>query len=406
MKGQLACGIVTDADQDLMRAQESILQDVLLEGASTSGQNRTHLGYGTMWSLAYDMSIMADDVYKDPGWKRLPTIHPWRESDYLVVGGDNHPDHLCIYRTGGAVVMSISGSNDFHDWLNNFQAQENETGIFCGLKNVHTGFAKEASSIFDPKKNKHWPRLRRTLEMASADGDEIVLVGHSLGGAVASLLAACANRGTSDENRNSIMGTGAGFHVDLLFTFGAPGISQDDYKIGAWEGGEAVKEFSGVRIYNEDERWVDAVPAAASAFHYKHASDVDGVALSRVHKKAKGKRGKPPTEPYFVNNPFSSDAFKMRLPSAELHSIKAYSSRLELLSETAKVEDERDEGKLDELEHQLDETLLKGHFFSTANVVLVDDEVEPDGPVSEAKAKMRSWLDNVESAWDSRPSFW
>lgn len=77
--------------------------------------------------------------------------------------------------TQDAVIIAVQGSESRRDWLNNFRIIKTE---YHGIK-AHKGFAWAAESI-----------LADVLKVISREpGKQIIFTGHSLGGAIATLLA-------------------------------------------------------------------------------------------------------------------------------------------------------------------------------------------------------------------------
>lgn len=88
----------------------------------------------------------------------------------------------CAYITPDTLFISMQGSSEGADWLNNFKI------IRCDYHGIsaHRGFALAAESVLDD--------VRRVIDDWSASR-RVVMTGHSLGGAIAVLLAvACRPR--------------------------------------------------------------------------------------------------------------------------------------------------------------------------------------------------------------------
>lgn len=122
-----------------------------------------------------------------------------RESGFAVVGKGKA-------RFNGHHVVAVRGSSIHHDWLTN-----GNFGVATGYNNtsVHTGFNKTFSSLR--------PELERRLsDTATRHGkQQIHVVGHSLGGAIASLVADWAKM-----HFNTTVN---------LYTFGAPRVGLSGY---------------------------------------------------------------------------------------------------------------------------------------------------------------------------------
>lgn len=197
-----------------------------------------------------------------------------------------HSSHIGVYQAAGKggklhCTMSFAGTDDSGDWLTNLRAT---TAEFCGFQGVHKGFAKRMRSL--------WTGSRATeLFSFLADPEEcadVTFVGHSLGGALASLAAACA----------ACQGA---FAIRGLFTFGAPAVSKTQLKV-AQSGqcrvdgldSKAAKVslssltrrkasrkaatspsggndcFQGYRVYNAHPKAPDPIPSILQPLGFKH----------------------------------------------------------------------------------------------------------------------------------------
>lgn len=112
---------------------------------------------------------------------------------------------------GETVFITICGTNDLHDWVQNFSAQQVDVE---GLQ-VHSGFASAANWI---KRE-----LLRSEHMdAIKQADRLVIGGHSAGGAIAQVLA-----------------LEPVFTPDAVYTFGSPRVfsskSAAKYSTYSWK---------------------------------------------------------------------------------------------------------------------------------------------------------------------------
>merc|ERR1719265_1229708 len=131
----------------------------------------------------------------------------------------------------------------------------------CGgrFKDVHKGFKEEFNNIWDSNamQDTMMPYLKENC-------DSVFAVGHSLGGALASLFAAWINA------HADCMDYDPGFIVGRLYTTGALAISKTKLTSDAHDD----KCFPGKRIYNEDygllDNPVDPVARLAQKIGYKH----------------------------------------------------------------------------------------------------------------------------------------
>ncbi|CUS08200.1 unnamed protein product, partial [Tuber aestivum] len=108
--------------------------------------------------------------------------------------------------TTKSIVLSIRGSSSLRNWLANVQVKLKDVPEVCPDCKVHSGF-HEAMQEALPAVSKSLDELRRRNPEYT-----VVAVGHSLGGAIATLMAEEIRRG--------------GVEVDL-YTFGAPRVGNE-----------------------------------------------------------------------------------------------------------------------------------------------------------------------------------
>merc|ERR1712178_526752 len=90
---------------------------------------------------------------------------------------------------------------------------------FCGLSQVHAGFASEMRSYMDHPQWEEAVSMMTTQKCRRA-----YAVGTSLGGAIASLFAFCANQATVTNDADKAKFTG---QLDIIpITFGAPAVAK------------------------------------------------------------------------------------------------------------------------------------------------------------------------------------
>jgi len=215
------------------------------------------------------------------GWSRLQ----------ILKRDDGKKDFVGLYKLNAKPICAIvfQGSEDNVDWMHNIAATPK---TWCGKTKVHAGFA----SYLDRFKRVGGSMVKK-MRSKSTCGQGIVSVGHSLGGALAGLLAACANRKSQGSAWRTFL---KGIEVKELYTFGAPevvqgGIRNDRRKSGC---------FNGARFYNEQSQFkFDPVPLIARTGtrieKYKHPA-VNAVRLQddshTIHsctKKPKSVRSYP-----------------------------------------------------------------------------------------------------------------
>lgn len=150
-------------------------------------------------------------------------------------------------------VLSFGGTSSAVDVMYGMHAFPMKN--ICGHK-FHNGFARLLLAELDSDRWKD--EIMPVLEGPLCD-KKVTVVGHSIGGAMAEIFAACANsrkkKSASDERAVKIDVT-----VDRLYTYGAPPISNETVTDGMAEDGC----FSGDRIYNANR--VEHDPIARLAF--------------------------------------------------------------------------------------------------------------------------------------------
>jgi hypothetical protein len=194
--------------------------------------------------MATDAAKMAMEVYT------LGQVFGWNLTDGFADGND----HVGLYQAGSTCVVAFAGSNDPKDWMDNFDIR---TINKCGL-DLHLGFY---NSLLASLQKYQWQRLAKVLSGSTCK--HIVATGHSQGGAMASILATCANQyGGLDASLPKF----PAFTVDELYTIGAPGISKQPVNDDRTPNGC----FSGMRVVNWDWGSYDPVPFVTHAVGFLH----------------------------------------------------------------------------------------------------------------------------------------
>lgn len=185
--------------------------------------------------LAIDMAKMASAVYdlsEVEGWD-LELV--WTEADPTW---PNSHDEFALYKQGPLCALAIAGTNDVPDVWDDLNVLT--TQPICGME-VVSGFANEVTDFTTSEAyiTEFQPMLQ--------DCGQVYVTGHSLGGAVATVLAACASNGDVTWN------------LAGLYTIGAPGVSVNT-QVAAADGGC----LPGLRVFNFDANTYDPVPYIAS----------------------------------------------------------------------------------------------------------------------------------------------
>lgn len=136
-------------------------------------------------------------------------------------------------------VFGMRGTSDFQDWTYNLNIRTTDWDVWT----VHKGFADKTLRLLRSK-----PDLFMSLKEKCS---LLILVGHSLGGAMASLYAAVADEW-------GLKG------ADYLYTFAAPAVSTSPLH-------RVYECFPGARFYIADDvGHYDVVPAVASWVGFVH----------------------------------------------------------------------------------------------------------------------------------------
>ena len=145
----------------------------------------------------------------------------WTNATYDQTDANEHAilDTRYVSSNHKECVLGLRGTKDMKDWAYNLNIQVVRWDVW----NVHKGFATKLQKVMNDN-----VELINGLTNCSA----LIVLGHSLGGAMASLYAAGAEK--------------YGYRkADYLYTFGAPAIStsslHDDFNC-----------FKGARFYNLD----------------------------------------------------------------------------------------------------------------------------------------------------------
>lgn len=128
---------------------------------------------------AYDTfeNIQANIADKMPGWNLVLRTYDQHHSD---------KDPILIAQEEKTLdcAIAFAGTNNFWEF---FTSTTMHLGPYCGYDRVHTGY-----------KNELWTLMNRTgpvIHPILAQCNKVICVGHSLGGALCELFAACANSG-------------------------------------------------------------------------------------------------------------------------------------------------------------------------------------------------------------------
>mmetsp|Transcript_316 Transcript_316/g.875 ORF Transcript_316/g.875 Transcript_316/m.875 type:complete len:327 (+) Transcript_316:92-1072(+) len=192
---------------------------------------------------AVDMALLQNAAYKGSdvvGWEKLAGF-----------------DAVQVYAREGVCVVAFHGTDEAADWADNILIVGNVKDV-CG-SSIHRGFWREAAIVLG---NPAWEENVMPV-LTGTDCTSIYAIGHSMGGAVASILAACANHGELSAihpNATTAMS------VSKLYTYAAPAVSSTGFinplsSDGCW---------GGARYFIVDDWSFDPVPPVAVPFGFVH----------------------------------------------------------------------------------------------------------------------------------------
>jgi hypothetical protein len=233
-----------------------------------------------------------------------------------VNSASNKKDHLALYKKKGTkeCALAFSGSNDGGDWAQNFNALWKSN--VCGYSKVHAGMVSEVTNYF-----RHSAMVPISEIIRDMCGGEAFIVGHSLGGGVASITAGCLN---SAGGAKAIPGVNSGvipFKAKGLYTVAAPAAS---IPAMTSTGGAC---FQGRRDFIYDSLTFDVVPYVAGKFGYLHPK-VEALELKTNNKEQVSKRTYSCTSFQAQKYPYGMMA---KAPSLQDHMTSTYIKRLKAL---------------------------------------------------------------------------
>jgi len=166
-------------------------------------------------------------------------------------------DHVASYRHDDSkrCALAFTGSKKRSDFMDtNFKGWRSNGVSYCGVDGVYPGFAQRLDMFLSSGKfeefvdilNDHWRCTENSI------------IGFSLGGALATLLATCAT------DPNQLATAYRFFRFDKLYTFAAPRASLEP----VYDRMKAKDEkcFEGMRVFYQAGRTYDPVPALAPKF--------------------------------------------------------------------------------------------------------------------------------------------
>mmetsp|Transcript_57821 Transcript_57821/g.163174 ORF Transcript_57821/g.163174 Transcript_57821/m.163174 type:complete len:257 (+) Transcript_57821:261-1031(+) len=201
---------------------------------------------GAIAAAVYDFKEVA-------GWKLVMDFNG--PKNFL-----NITDYMGVYMRDNVCAISFAGTDDVFDVVSELNVA---TVPLCGFRSVHRGFAEKLERIL---RTHTWQTELAPYLRSGACAEGVVCVGHSLGGALASILAACAN----SQESGGIGHLLGGLAVAGIYTFGAPAVSKGQLTDGRSSDGC----FGGGRWYREDEAAFDPVPYLAHPLGFQHPRSI------------------------------------------------------------------------------------------------------------------------------------
>lgn len=168
-------------------------------------------------------------------------------------------DIFSIFKKGDECALAFTGLNSASETLDQ-PFDRHAPGVFCGFTDISEFARAELSDLLT---SANWSNTIQPYLKNSCPGG-VSTIGHSTGGAQATLLAACANNGSKAY----------GFTVKAVYTIGSPGISKNPLP-----NNEAADQcFGGYRWYNHDLVDYDILSELGGGLYHAY---VPAVRLSR-----------------------------------------------------------------------------------------------------------------------------
>mmetsp|Transcript_27411 Transcript_27411/g.63319 ORF Transcript_27411/g.63319 Transcript_27411/m.63319 type:complete len:391 (-) Transcript_27411:69-1241(-) len=235
----------------LPAAEHTLLESARVEDSSnaTAGLSQEQ-EYVIMTELA--RGVYTDEPSDVPGWTLLASYS---------VQSNGYTDGLHVYGKDGTCVVSFRGSDDPDDYASSIRATYEPPVEKCGSA-LHSGFWHEMVLLIQ---SPLWESS--AIPAITGQCQTIYAVGHSLGGALAQIFAACANHQALSTVAVSAV---TPLTVAKVYTFGAPAVSVAGRPLANAASPDGC--FDGARFYNVDSWTYDPVPPLAQSWGLVHAN--------------------------------------------------------------------------------------------------------------------------------------
>eukprot|EP00927_Polykrikos_kofoidii_P064904 TRINITY_DN60711_c0_g1_i1.p1 TRINITY_DN60711_c0_g1~~TRINITY_DN60711_c0_g1_i1.p1 ORF type:complete len:844 (-),score=103.89 TRINITY_DN60711_c0_g1_i1:111-2570(-) len=336
-RGWCYAEFTTDAScpEGWKRSDYNFYRVTLLEDAGWLGAPGVHLQMGELAGVAYGSvggvgtTVAGWTLARSCDKRRWPERNASSQrsrSLFELIG----QDFMHIFTRGDSCVLAFAGTNDVHDAIADVRGAV-PTQRACGV-DMHGGFLGELRGFLHAS---CWAKEFAPLLASPACAGGRIVVGHSLGGAIASTLAFCANivggggweevlpqthATTTNEGAANVEAVPT-FTVTGLYTFGAPGVAKESLANGQSPDGC----FPGARVFSVDSEMIDPVPWIASIVGLIHPR-MDAFWLYEDYAGRVTKAKLPCGEGLGVTMPFTD---MLCLPSVGLHDIHKYLYRIE-----------------------------------------------------------------------------
>jgi len=148
-------------------------------------------------SAARQAVVLANDAYLPPA----QFIEKYQSSDYELIADKALSINYYIFRQKNQLIVVFEGTNDLRSFQTDLQVGESSFLNLFGTQ-VHKGYYTEAQLAY-----------KKVAPLVTKE-QQVIVTGHSLGGAVAHLLAGILYK--------------EGYNV-RLFTFGEPPVGNEDF---------------------------------------------------------------------------------------------------------------------------------------------------------------------------------